>query len=258
MIAALSAQAIVFALVAARIAGFVVVSPFPGPHVPTPQKVGLVLVLAWLASSFAAKSDPPEHMDLLLLAGAAGELGCGVVVGITFRLAFVAADTVGAALANATGLSVPSVLDPSIGAQESPVARAATLLATLVALAVGAHRVVLAYLLESFRAIPIGTPLKLSASAPLLVDLMADSMAVGLRLAMPALAMAVLVQIGLAMISRAAPSLQLFNIGLSILLASGFAMAVASANDVGAGLGVHLVAAGARIDAVLSAIAGRR
>src|SRR5262249_30108443 len=56
---ALMTQAAAFGLILSRLAGFVVASPFPGNHVGATQRVGLVVVLAWVTSLFAPTSAAP-------------------------------------------------------------------------------------------------------------------------------------------------------------------------------------------------------
>ena len=53
-------KASLFALVASRIVGFVVASPFPGRNVSATQRIGLVVVLAWVASAFAPDGAVPS------------------------------------------------------------------------------------------------------------------------------------------------------------------------------------------------------
>jgi flagellar biosynthetic protein FliR len=107
------------------------------------------------------------------------------------------------------------------------------------ALALGTHRVVISYLLESFRELPVGASLRLTASAPIFVELAGSAIAVGTRLAMPVIATAVALQVVLAMLARAAPSMQLFSVGFSVLILAGFATAIASLPGIGVGLASH-------------------
>jgi flagellar biosynthetic protein FliR len=233
------ANAALFALVATRIAGFVVVSPFPGQNVSRTQRAGLVVVLAWVATSFAPALGAPQEFDLELAARAALELGCGLIVGIAFRLVFAAAEVLGSVLGQMTGLGAPSILNPTLDAVETPVARVVGLCAMLVALAAGVHRVAIGGLLESFRVLPVGTASPLDAPILRFVDLGIDAFVVGVRLSTPVVAVALLVQLALALISRAAPSVQIFSVGFGVLFTSGIVSLLASFDDMAAGLAAH-------------------
>src|SRR5258706_11503580 len=153
----LLAQTAAFGLVVSRLAGFVVASPFPGNHVGTTQRVGLVVVLAWVTSLFAPTNAVPAEIGARLMMACALEVGCGVAMGFAFHLVFSAAEVLGQMLAQSTGLGTAAVLNPAIDAQDSPLGRIVSLLAMLLALGAAVHRTALAYLLGPFRAIPVGS-----------------------------------------------------------------------------------------------------
>jgi flagellar biosynthetic protein FliR len=74
---------------------------------------------------------------------------------------------------------------------------------------------------------------------PEVVAWLARSFDVGVTLAMPATAVCLASQLALAFVARAAPSLNVFQIGLPVTLAAGFGAAAVAAPDVGAGLAEH-------------------
>jgi flagellar biosynthesis protein FliR len=246
-----------FTLMVSRITGFVVGSPFPGDHVSATQRVGLVAGLAWVATMFAPMSSIPREIGPRLAAASILELGCGLVIGLAFRFIMTAAEVAGQVLAHAVGLSSPSVLNPTLDAQDSILSRIVTLLAMLLALAAGVHRVALQYLLASFSALPLGTPMSLTRAATGLIDLAIGSFAVGIQLAMPVIGVAFVVQLGLAMIARAAPALQIFSVGLSVMIATGFVVLSASLRDIGSGLLVHFASLSGWLDVLLLGMSER-
>jgi flagellar biosynthetic protein FliR len=246
-----------FALVLSRIAGFVVVSPFPGANVGRTQRVGLVFGLAWVATLYAPAAAAPREIALPLLFAAVQELACGLVIGLAFRFLFMAAEVAGQLLSQAVGLSSATTLNPTLGAQDMILSRVVTLLALLLALGAGIHRVALGYLLASLRALPVGTPMSLSGTSMVFVDLSITSFAVGVQLAMPVIGVMFVVHLGLAMIARAAPALQIFSVGLSVLLATGSLVLLASLHDVGTGFIVHFGALSRWLDMLLVSLSGR-
>jgi flagellar biosynthetic protein FliR len=254
--ALLLAHALGYALVVARIAGFVVSSPFPGAHVSMSQRVGLVAVLAWIACGLAPLGAVPRRWGIELFFQAGLELGVGLAVGLAFRLLFFAGETLGQVVSQAVGLSSPSVLNPTIEAEDGIMARVMTLVAMLLALAVGAHRIALAYLLESFRALPVGSSVGSSEVSRRLLELVIASFAEGVRIGLPIVAVALVVQLGLAMISRAAPALQIFSVGLSVLLATGCAALFVSLGDFTTQLAAYFGSLAERLDEVFGSLMG--
>lgn len=244
------AMAISFALVATRMAAFVVVSPFPGATVPTQVRIGLVLLLAATTCPTAVSGYTTLSPNLFL--ATAGEMITGVAIGFVFRVGMSAAEVLGASLAHATGLTMASSFDPSLGSTVDPLSRIVTMSATLVSFAIGAHRVVLGAVIASLRAVPIGTLPSANAFAPATFTWIARSIECGLGLALPAMTIALVIHLSLGLVARAAPSLQIFSVGLSLTLGSGLLVALAGMPDMLGGLAAHLGELGAVIDSMLS------
>ncbi len=244
-------HALAFALAFARVGGFVTVSPFPGPHVATTARVGLTVVLAFVAVSLAPPPAATLGLDLKLVGLTASELGVGLIFGVAFRFVLAAGEMLAQTVAQSTG---PSVFNPTLEAQDTALGQAITLGALAIALALGAHRVALGWLLESFRAIPVGATVAHHAAVHTFVDLAAQALAVGLRLSLPVVAASLAAQVALAMIARAAPSLQIFSVGLTVLLGGGLLVFSASLGDVQVGLGEHIATLGVRLEQVTADI----
>lgn len=249
------AYATTFALSAARVGGFVVASPLPGEHVPQSARLGLALTLAAVVTPLVNLPHGAPPLDLTLAIPAASEVGIGVLIGLAFRFVLAAAEVLGGSLSHAVGLGMPSIYNPSLGAQDTALGQLTGLFVMLFALSVGAHRVALAYLLESFRALPVGGVVHLSRALPVMVELAGAAIATGTRLAMPVIAVALAVQLALALLARAAPSMQLFSVGFSVLLLTGFATIVASVPSMGRVLAEHLSVLASVLDRLLTQLA---
>jgi flagellar biosynthetic protein FliR len=242
----------------ARIAGFVVASPFPGANVSHTQRVGLTLVLALLAFSFAPVAQPRLALDLTLAIPTASELGVGLVIGGTVRLLYFASEALGQGVSQASGLAMASVLNPAISGQDIALSRVITLLAELLALSAGVHRTAIAYLLHSFRVLPLGGTDTIPQSFPVLLDLVAKSTLVGLQLSMPVVGVCLVVHLGLAMIARAAPALQILHVGQALTLTAGFLTLLAVLPDLSLGLSAYNASLASLLDNVLSSLVRAR
>ena len=245
------AEAAAFVLAVARIAGFIIVSPFPGKNVPQKAKIGLILLLAFLARA-SHPASASLALDLRLLALVPAELMLGIVIGFTVRVTFSAAEILGASFAQSIGMTMGAVYDPTLGTEDPIAARVMTLFAMLLFLALGAHRVALGYVLESFRAIPIGQTVDLSGSAFTFVGFIDQAMEAGVRLSMPVMAVGLCIQVALALVARASPSLQIFSIGMGVTVAAGILAILGSMEDTRAGLAAEISKTGARIEQVLT------
>jgi flagellar biosynthetic protein FliR len=241
-----------FGLVVARLAGFVTASPFPGENVSRTARVGLVAVLAFFVTS--SRAVAPVPFDAHVIATASIELALGALIGLVFRFLFLAADVIGVALSQSTGLGVPSLLDPATGSLDATPSRIVSLTAMLVALGAGAHRVVLADVLESFRAIPPGADVRLANGVLPIVHVATNAFTVGVRISMPLVAVALLVQVALALVARVAPTLQVFNAGMSVMVGTGLLAFLADRGNVLRALQAHFDSLHGSLIRVLEAV----
>src|SRR5690606_32134749 len=120
------------------------------------------------------------------------------------------------------------MFDPMTGQSDSVLTRLFRSLALLLGLAAGVHRYIIGGLLLSFQRVPVGSALRPDLSAPYLLRLTADVLEIGVRLALPVIAVLLMIQVALAFVSRAAPAMQVFSIGFVVLfLAGGLVLAMA-------------------------------
>lgn len=253
-------EAAALALAVTRLLGFVLVAPFPGANVPGRVKVGLVLLVAFLARAAIPQLAirGPLTFDLRLMALVPSELTIGLLIGFTVRVTFASAEILGATFAQSTGLTMGHVFDPALGTEDTVMTRVVTLLAMLLFLAVGAHRVAIGYAIESFRVMPIGQSIDAGAALPSFLSYVDSAMEAGVRLSLPVMAVALSIQVTLALVARASPSLQIFSIGMGVTVAAGLLAILGSLHDVGAGLGSTFQSVGPRIEHVVSDVAHPR
>ncbi|MBX3228825.1 MAG: flagellar biosynthetic protein FliR [Labilithrix sp.] len=251
----ITAEAAALVLAIARLAGFVLVSPFPGKSTPTQVKVGLVLLLAWVVRA-GQPYLPSLRLDGSLVGLVPCELGVGLLIGFTVRVTYSAAEILGSSFAQSTGLTMGAVFDPAMGTEDPVPARVMTLLAMLLFLACGAHRVALGYLLESFRVVPIGQTVDIGATAPSFVGFVSQAVEAGVRLSLPVMGVALVVQLALALVSRASPSLQVFSIGAGISVAAAVLTIMGAMDDTAAGLAAEMQNEAPRIEQVLGVATG--
>lgn len=226
-------------LVFSRLGGFVVTSPWPGSRVGSTARLSLVFGLSAIVVPTMPPTIGARSLDRTLVPIAIAEVLTGLMLGFVLRVLASAADTMGELIGQATGLNGAALFDPGAEGHETAISRVVTLLSAWMLLATGAHRVALSILLESFRALPIGTLLVPGAATQILVDLTARTMAVGAQMALPLVAVSLVVQVGLAMIARAAPSLQIFNVGFSLLIGGGLLVLIDVLPDVAHSLANH-------------------
>jgi flagellar biosynthetic protein FliR len=94
--------------------------------------------------------------------------------------------------------------------------------------------------------------MSLEEPLPRYLDLATTAFVVGVRLAMPVVAVALVVHATMAMISRAAPSLQIFSVGFAVLFAITGVTLLSGLGDVFRGLAEHFGQIASAIDSTLT------
>jgi flagellar biosynthetic protein FliR len=205
-----------------RIGACLMVAPVFGASFVPPR---LRVVLAGALTLPVAPLLPAvPNVALLSVAGAmitVQQLIIGVALGFVLQLAFDALALGGQLLANGMGLGFAFNLDPLRGVSTPALGQLYTVLGTLVFLALDGHLALLSTLVDSFRGLPLGTggfnPERLGAVA----DWGSVLFSGALRVALPGVTALLVINLAFGVMSRAAPSLNLFAVGLPVTLIFG-------------------------------------
>lgn len=237
-----------------RIGGLMLTAPIlGGRNVPTRIRVAFALLLALLlAPTLPLPAATPSALAPAGMATMAQQVLIGAAIGFVLQLVLQAVAFGGQLVALAMGLSYGEVVDPQSGTSEPMLSQFYLLLATLLFLAMDGHLELISLLGDSFRTLPVGTGFGADALHAL-VGFGARLFAGALAVALPAVAAMLVVNMGFGVMSRAAPSLNLFAVGFPVTLSLGFVVvwlslgglqaAVASLTDGGFELLRALVAA---------------
>lgn len=145
----------------------------------------------------------------------------GVALGFCMQLVFDAVTLGGQLLSNSMGLSFAYNLDPLHGAQTPVLGQFYTLLVTMTFLALNGHLRLIEILVDGFRTMPIGT----SGLGPdglwTVVQWSSILFSGALSVALPGVTALLIVNLAFGIMSRAAPTLNLFAVGLPISLLLG-------------------------------------
>jgi flagellar biosynthetic protein FliR len=208
---------------ALRVSGFVLSAPVASEK-SIPGLVKIVLTLA-LAFVLAPIVQVPADLSILSASGmlaAAVEVLIGVSIGLVVQVAFEALNFAGQSISLSMGLGFATLVDPLHGAQTPVVGQILTVFGTLTYLSIDGHLMLIGALAESFKQIPVGAA-PLDHDFPLMLVLWgARVFDTGLLIALPIVVALVIVNLGLGVVTRAAPQLNLFGIGFTITILSGF------------------------------------
>ena len=205
-----------------RILGLIMVAPVFGHRaVPARVKIGLGIFIALII----APTLPPmpdvglgSWHGLFILVQ---QLLIGIAIGFIMRVVFAAVEAAGEIVGLQMGLGFASFFDPQSAGQTLVLARFFNILAILVFLAVNAHLLLLGVLVDSFQSLPVSTQ-PLSAAGFFNVAAFGSTVfAVGLQLALPLIAILLMTNLSLGILTRSTPQLNIFAIGFPITLGVG-------------------------------------
>lgn len=206
-----------------RIGGFVLTAPIASAAtVPRLVKIALTLGLAFILAPFA---PVPAGLSVFSGAGlmaAVQEMLIGIAIGLIAQLAFEALNFAGQSISTVMGLGFATLVDPQHGAATPVLGQLFAIFGALAYLAVDGHLVLLGALAQSFRTLPVGGA---NIDEDLLMAMAkwgGRIFETGLLVALPAVVALIIVNLGLGVVTRAAPQLNLFGIGFTITLLAGF------------------------------------
>ncbi len=160
------------------------------------------------------------------------QVGIGVMMGLTLQVITAAMIVAGQAISSAMGLSMSNLLDPNLG--NVPVlSQFLIILSTLIFLGTGGHLMLISILLDSFTLIPVGQSLLSLAAIGKLLAWSSMMFLGAVLIGLPVLVTLLVVNIGLGVMTRAAPSLNIFVIGLPATILAGFMILLLSMGSIG-------------------------
>lgn len=219
----LAPQAWGFALVLLRSAGLLVALPVIGAGlVPVRARLAFVVVAAVVAWSGggAPAAILPAGLPALALAGL-GETVVGLAAGLGARVVFEAAQAAGQVAGLSVGLGYGELVDPVGGASTTALGQLFAMGALAFAVALGLHREAFVLLARSVVALPPGGAVDLRGLAGAVVHHGLGATALAVRLAFPILAAVLVGHLGLGLLGRIAPQLNLSSLGFSIAILAG-------------------------------------
>jgi flagellar biosynthesis protein FliR len=214
-------SAMVLALV--RVSGMLVFAPFfSSTALPMRAKAALVLTISYLLAPLVA-GLPKAHAEIGF-AALIGELAVGLVYGLTLALVQEMLLFAGQIAGVQFSFSLVNLLDPSTHIETPLLGDLFQLMGTLVVLAAGLDRILLASLVRSFHAVPLGTYAMAPASGLAIVRVAGGIFLAGVELAAPVLAGTMLVEIAIALLGRLSPQLPVMSLTVPVKTLTGFAI----------------------------------
>lgn len=203
-----------------RLSAFLLASPFYSiESINVRFRIAISAAFTFLYLSYleGVSIDPLTSVGFLYLLQ---EIAIGVILGFSLQLVSAAITVGGQAISNAMGLGMANMFDPNLG-NVPVISQFLIILSTLIFLLIDGHLIIIDLIFQSFEELPIGQPLLILPLLDSLLKLTPLVFSGGLLLALPMMISLLLVNIGLGIITRSAPSLNIIAVGFPAILLIG-------------------------------------
>jgi flagellar biosynthesis protein FliR len=150
------------------------------------------------------------------------EIIVGAVLGLTARLTISALEVAGSVIAQQLGLGFVTAVDPTQGEQGVLVGNFLTMLGITLFFATDMHHLVIAALNDSYSLFEPGEVPATGDVAALVTKTVSGAFRIGIQLSAPFLVFGLLFNLGLGVLSRLMPQMQVFFVALPLSILLGF------------------------------------
>jgi len=224
----LPALAAAFMLVFARIGTMLMLLPGLGERMLSARiRLTTALVLAAVMLPLhrdAYQVDLRQIGPVLLML--AEELLIGAVLSLTARLTIAALEVTGSVVAQQLGLGFVTSVDPTQGQQGLLIGNFLTLLGVALLFATNMHHLVIAALDDSYTLFHPGEVPLTGDMAALITRTVAGAFRIGVQLSAPFIVFGLLFNLGLGLLSRLMPQMQVFFVGMPLSIMGGLVILV--------------------------------
>lgn len=221
----LTTALVLFLLITARMTGCILFNPLLGRRgIPGLVKAGFILMLSLCV--FALTPVPEQVPDTLLGLGLTFllELFLGYVLGLVVNLFFYIPLMAGSVIDMQMGLSMASTYDPASGIQVTATSTLFNVLMSLLFFAANGHHTLIRIFVASGQIVPFGRVALGEDLYAALIEMFIDCTILGVKLCMPILAAELMGQVGMGILMKAIPQINVFAINIELKVIIGLVL----------------------------------
>jgi flagellar biosynthetic protein FliR len=219
--------ALVFVMV--RIgAAFIAAPVFGAVSVPVTVRVTLSAAIAFLVIAAHPIVPPAQVFSAATVLAIAAEALVGLAIGFVLQIAFAAPMLASEVIGISMGIGFANAIDPQNGRSSPALGQFFSIMLTLLFLSVNGHLVLVEMIVKSYDVLPVGAAWLSADKLKGIAFFGGYTFLAGLLLALPVGFLLLCLNLVVGMLSRSAPALNLFAVGLPASLAAGvIALAIA-------------------------------
>lgn len=216
----------IFLLIFIRLVGITITSPiFSSSIIPPAVIIGLMFLVAIILFPFASESlkisIPIDTWSYILLLG--NELFIGFSIGLFISIIFTTFQVAGEFFSYQMGLGISEVLDPLSEVEVPVISQVFQVFAMLIFISINGMEYEILVLRKSFELVRyVDFSTKVSALMPQVIVLFRDLFLISLQIAIPIIVTLLILNITLGIISKFAPQVNIFMVGINIQVIIGF------------------------------------
>ena len=223
----LQSHAAVYMLLLTRVSGIFVMSPFFGSlNIPMTVRVSAAFAFSLLLFPVVDAHEivyAPESM-LAYAAVVFSEFFVGWLIGFVAYISFAAITMAGKVMDMQVGFAIVNVMDPTSGQQMPLIGSFLYNLGLIVFVVTNGHHMLVTALAESFRVVPILAMHFDTTLAEMIARFTTGIFLVGMKIAMPVTFAVLLTNVGLGILARTMPQLNIFVVGIPMHIMIGLAV----------------------------------
>lgn len=220
-------------LVMFRVAAVVMTAPILGAAAGAARSRLLLAIALTLVLVPVTPRMNATDFNAALILDCAEQVVIGVAMGLVIQIAFETLMLAGEMLSSGSGLSFAQLIDPVRGTDASALGGLLTALAMLLFLSLNGHLALINVLATSFKDLPLGAPIRLEGLSHNVVAAGTDMFTGAMEVALPGLIALLTVNLLMGVASRAAPTLNIFAVGLPVSVLAGLVVLYAGLQGFG-------------------------
>ncbi len=175
--------------------------------------LGLSLVLSPVIQPYVPSPIPPLSIMFALIIM---EFVVGLFVGTVARVLMVALDTAGMLISMSSGLANAQIFNPSLAGQGSIVGAFMSVTGVVLLFTTNMHHLLIYGLVESYVMFPVGGVPDTGSMAEMMARAVSASFLTGFQIAIPFLVLSLVIYVGMGVLSRLMPQIQVFILALPV------------------------------------------
>jgi flagellar biosynthetic protein FliR len=217
-----------------RIGAFMMAAPFFGSSwMPLQIRIIMAISLAVGIAGTAPFMPPEAIASLAVIPLLLTEISIGLSAGLILTIFFSAAMLAGEKIASTAGLGYAAQIDPNAGGQTPVVSQILYLFLIVVFVSLDGHLIIIRSMLETYRIMPIGFSPNFDAMVVSGIAAAGTMFFAAAMIMLPIAMVLLFINTSIGIVTRSAPTLNLFSFGFPISLIGVFVILYFSADFLG-------------------------